>query len=81
MRTPSKFQLGDVVDVVRGGFVLRQVPISSVTFFLPSAPNGILGSNRETGEEECVKYSVVEPIDGLTYREREVWAWMLELSK
>lgn len=81
MALPSKFQLGQIVDVVRGGFEAKGVPISAVTFFVPSAPGGILGTNAETEGEEGVKYAIDEPVDALCHRAREVWAWMLELSK
>ena len=78
----SKFEVGQLVNVVRGGFYLHRVKIVSVIYFTPEAPNGILGSNAPVdGEELGVKYLVrYNTIPG-AYVDREVWAWMLELAK
>jgi len=78
----SKFTNGQLVNVVRGGFRLHRVMISTVTFFTPHAGNGILGSNASVPQDqECgVKYTVAEPLSPTTYRDTEVWSWMLELA-
>ena len=75
----SKFEVGQLVNVVRGGFYLNRVRIEEVIFFVPEAPNGILGANAPVeGEEMGVKYIVSESTVPGYFRGRVVWAWMLE---
>ena len=80
MQLPSKFQLGQIVNVVAGGLLLRSVPIVKVAFFVPNAPAGILGSNNETDNESGVVYTIADPFEDVGWQPLEVYAWMLELA-
>lgn len=74
-----RFLIGKHVDVLRGGFTARKCRVISFTYYERDETHGFFGANVQPVQPIGLKYSV-RVSNGATFKDVEVYDWMIEAS-